>query len=127
MILLTLKMCLEYFYKNHYSTFFEENQLELNPPGQVAIDKLFYLVERVFDQNNLFCRFTFLESDFKTKTQKGTVNDRKFMQKRIFGISPFIDLLISNPQDGRSRAILAKQHDIDSIFSMIEVSQRECA
>lgn len=73
-------MAVEYYYKNNYPTFFEQNLSELNTPGQIAIDKIFYLIERLFDQNNLFCRFTFLESDFKNKSvSMGTANDRKFM------------------------------------------------
>ena len=114
MILLSLKMSVESIYRNCYQLFQVQSTSSSNTAGDVAMDKIFYLIERVFDQNNLYCRMIFLESEFKTKNrQQGMANDRKFMQKRIFGISPYIDLLLNNPQDGRSRAILARQHDID--------------
>ena len=66
MILLSLKMSVEYIYRNSYLIFIDQNSSNINNPGQIAIDKIFYLIERMFDQNNLYCRLIFLESDFKS-------------------------------------------------------------
>ena len=121
MILVTIKMSLEYLFKNHYTVFFDATEKQTGQVLEyyfskywVGIDKIFYLIERLFDQNNLYGRFTFIESNFKDyNSYKGTSNDRKFIQKRIFGLSPYMDILIQHPQDGRSKAIFARQHDID--------------
>jgi len=92
MVLLTLKMATEYLYKNHYPVFFEKPRTDINTPGNIAMDKIFHFSDRLFDQNNLYCRFSFLESNFNNQTKVG--NDAKFMHKRIFGVSPYLDVLI---------------------------------
>ena len=52
----------------------------------------------MFDETNFFGRFTFLESDFKSLTKTTTANhDRKFIRKRLYATSPYIDIMISNP------------------------------
>ena len=53
----------------------------------------------------------------------GSANDRKFMQKRLFGVSPYMDLVINNPQEGRTRAIIAKQHNIDIRDNIVVMEQ----
>ncbi|KAM3136491.1 hypothetical protein pb186bvf_011449 [Paramecium bursaria] len=136
MILLTLKMATEYLFKNAYVIFFEQPRVEQNTPGSIAMDKIFYLADRMFDQNNLYCRFTFLESDFKLQDKNSGVvlqqnkivkkgQDAKYMHKRIFAVSPFLDLMLSNPQNGRTRSIVAKQRDIDMRDNILVMGDRE--
>jgi hypothetical protein len=37
------------------------------------------------------------------------------MNKRLFNVSPYINILLPNPQDGRSRKILARKNIMDGI------------
>ncbi|CAD8207060.1 unnamed protein product [Paramecium octaurelia] len=121
MILVSLKMATEYLYKNHYIIFFEKPRTEINTPGNIAMDKIFHFADRLFDQNNLFCRFIFLESS----KQKKIGNDAKFMHKRIFGVSPYLDIMIQNPQNSRTRAIIAKQRDIDIRDKILTIGEKK--
>ncbi|CAD8208115.1 unnamed protein product [Paramecium pentaurelia] len=121
MILVSLKMATEYIYKNHYIIFFEKPRTEINTPGNIAMDKIFHFADRLFDQNNLFCRFIFLESS----KQKKIGNDAKFMHKRIFGVSPYLDIMIQNPQNSRTRAIIAKQRDIDIRDKILTIGEKK--
>ncbi|CAD8109525.1 unnamed protein product [Paramecium primaurelia] len=121
MILVSLKMATEYIYKNHYIIFFEKPRTEINTPGNIAMDKIFHFADRLFDQNNLFCRFIFLESS----KQKKIGNDSKFMHKRIFGVSPYLDIMIQNPQNSRTRAIIAKQRDIDIRDKILTIGEKK--
>lgn len=95
MVLLTIKMSSEYLYKNHYPIFFEKPRVDTNSPDNIAMDKIFFFADRLFDQNNLYCRFLFLESNFQNNHKVGS--DAKFIHKRIFGVSPYLDVLIHNP------------------------------
>lgn len=65
MVLLTIKIVSEFIFKNHYKVFFEENSYSTNSAAIIALDKIFYLLEKLFDETNFYRRFTFLESDFK--------------------------------------------------------------
>lgn len=76
MVLLTLKMISEYIFKNSYKVFFAENNYSTNSAASIAMDKIFYLIEKLFDETNFYGRFTFLESDFKTISKQGAGNDR---------------------------------------------------
>ena len=96
MVILYSKMIIEYIFKNTYLLIFDENDQQSSSPGQVAMDKIYFLIERIFDPNNLYSRLTFLESDFKQK-KNGAANDRKFMQKRLFGVSPYMDIVMNKP------------------------------
>mgnify|MGYP006345908051 CR=1 FL=1 len=60
MILLTIKMISDYLFRELYPEFFLENSFEINPPGNIATDKVLYLIENIFDPSNLNGRFTFL-------------------------------------------------------------------
>lgn len=60
MILLCLKMVCEKIYRNGYPQFFEDSIFVKNSVGSIAIDKVMYLVDNLFDQTNLNGRFTFL-------------------------------------------------------------------
>ena len=54
MILLSLKMSVEYIYRNSYLIFIDQNSSNINNPGQIAIDKIFYLIERKGERENHF-------------------------------------------------------------------------
>lgn len=41
------------------------------------------------------------------------MSERKYLRKRLYGISPYIDLIIPNPRDGRTRAIMSKKNDLE--------------
>lgn len=49
--------------------FFEENTYTTNSCGTIAMDKVFNLIDKIFDETNFYGRFIFLESDFKTMSK----------------------------------------------------------
>ncbi len=48
------------------------------------------------------------------------MNERQYLRKRLYGLSPFLDLMIPNPQDGRTRAIMSKKADLELKDSMLK-------
>lgn len=108
MFLLCIKMISEVIFKETYKIFFEENSYDANSPGTIAMDKIFSLIDKILDESNFFGRFTFLESDFKNnKKNMAGGKERKYMRKRLYATSPFIDQLIQNPLNSKTRNLLA--------------------
>lgn len=58
-------------------------------------------------------RFIFLESDIYGIRKKGVNGEKEYFEKRIHGLSPFIDLAIPRPRDRRAMAILSKKKRIE--------------
>lgn len=78
----------------------------------LTIDKILFLVEKIFDQGNINGRFIFLESDISGP--KGNfLKDKQFIRKRIFGTSPALQIILPNPKNGKTRLIMAKNNQID--------------
>jgi hypothetical protein len=76
---------------------------------ELAVDKVMYLIEKMFDQGNINGRFIFLESEITGA--KGTfLKDKQFIGKRIFGTSPTLQIILPNPKNGKARAIIAKNN-----------------
>ena len=66
----------------------------------------------MFDQGNLQGRFIFLESDIDG--QKGHfLKDKQYIRKRIFGTSPALNLVLTDPKNGKARSIMAKNMQIE--------------
>ena len=102
MILLTLKMALDYFYHEGYPKLFLSEESMKVRANEVAFDKLLLFVEKLLDQGNINGRFVFLESDIDGP--KGNfIKDKKFIRKRIFGTSPGLHLILPEPKDGKTR------------------------
>jgi hypothetical protein len=55
-----------------------------------------------------------MESDIYGIRKKGVNGEKEFFQKRIHGLSPFIDLAIPHPTDKRVQALLSKKNRINS-------------
>lgn len=78
----------------------------------MALDKILYFIEKLFDQGNINGRFIFLESDIDG--EKGNfIKDKKFIRKRIFGTSPALNLVLTDPKNGKTRSIMAKNMQLD--------------
>jgi len=123
MLLLTLKMTAEQLYRGMYPQFFEDNIFVKNSVGNIAVDKILFLVDNLFDQTALNGRFTFLESDFNSK-QKGSGDDRKSIRKRIFGVSAYLDFILPDPKDGKARAIMARKHESEFREGILDLDDR---
>lgn len=106
-----------------YPQFFEENIFVKNSVGNIAVDKILYLVDNLFDQTSLNGRFTFLESDFNSK-QKGSGDDRRSIRKRIFGVSAYLDFILPDPKDGKARAIMARKHESEFREGILDLEDR---
>ena len=66
----------------------------------------------MFDQGNINGRFIYLESDIDG--EKGNfIKEKKFIRKRIFGTSPALNLVLTDPKNGKTRSIMAKNMQID--------------
>lgn len=78
----------------------------------MAFDKILFFIEKLFDQGNINGRFIFLESDIDG--EKGNfIKEKRFIRKRIFGTSPALNLVLTDPKNGKARSIMAKNIQID--------------
>ena len=112
MILLTLKMSLDYFFHMQYPKLFFSQQSIKVGANELAFDKILLFVDKILDQSNINGRFIFLESDIDGP--KGNfMKDKKFIRIRIFGTSPGLQLILPQPKDGKARSIMAKNIQID--------------
>jgi len=68
MIILSLRMMVEFFLRNSYYTFFETEVA-----GDIGIEKVNLLISNLLDQNNFYSRFSFFESEVEAINKKFTV------------------------------------------------------
>ena len=119
MIILTLKMALDYFYHQQYpKLFLTEESLKIEA-NEYAFDKLLLFVDKLLDQGSINGRFIFLESDIDDPKGSFT-KDKKFIRKRIFGTSPGLQIILPGPKDGKAHAIMAKNIQIDQKEGTLE-------
>ena len=112
LILLTLKMASHYFFSIQYPKLFRFEESIKSGANELALDKILYFIEKLFDQCNINGRFIFLESDIDG--EKGNfIKDKKFIRKRIFGTSPALNLVLTDPKNGKTRSIMAKNMQLD--------------
>jgi hypothetical protein len=134
MLILTLKMALDYFFHSQYPKLFVSEESQKLGADQLAFDKILLFVDRILDQGNINGRFIFLESDIDGP--KGNfVKDKRFIRKRIFGTSPGLQMILPRPKDGKARSIIAKNMLLEKKEGMIsdvgyvgeeESDDREC-
>ncbi len=112
LLLLTLKMAAHYFFSIQYPKLFQSEESVKARANQLALDKILFFIEKLFDPGNINGRFIFLESDIDG--EKGNfIKDKKFIRKRIFGTSPALNLVLTDPKNGKTRSIMAKNAQID--------------
>jgi hypothetical protein len=112
LLLLTLKMAAHYFFSIQYPRLFQSEETVKARANELALDKILFFVEKLFDQGNINGRFIFLESDIDG--EKGNfIKDKKYIRKRIFGTSPALNLVLTDPKNGKTRSIMAKNTQID--------------
>lgn len=98
LLLICIKSVTECLLKYSYPHFFKVGPHEQNPVSQIALDKIYYLADQMFDPTNFYSRIPLLDSDFGSEqTIRGSYLERKFIRKRLYATSPFMDLIISNP------------------------------
>lgn len=69
MLLLTVRMLIEFILRNNYHGFFE-----IEKPCAIALEKANFLITNMFDPNNLYSRFAFFESEIEAVNKKFSVN-----------------------------------------------------
>ena len=69
MIILTMRMVVEFVLKNHYISFFE-----LKEASKIASEKISMLITNMFDPNMLYSRFAFFESEIDAVNKKFSVS-----------------------------------------------------
>lgn len=112
LLLLTIKMAAHYFFSIQYPKLFQSEESIKAKANELALDKILYFIEKLFDQGNINGRFIFLQSDIDG--EKGNfIKDKKFIRKRIFGTSPALNLVLNDPKNGKTRSIMAKNIQID--------------
>jgi hypothetical protein len=77
---------------------------------ELAFDKILLFVDQMLDQGSINGRFIFLESDIDGP-KDGFIKDKKFIRKRIFGVSPGLHIILPEPKDGKARLMIAKNLD----------------
>ena len=60
MIILTLKMALDYFFHLQYPKLFFSEESERNGANELAFDKIMLFVDKILDQGSINGRFIFL-------------------------------------------------------------------
>jgi hypothetical protein len=72
------------------------------------MSKINFLISTLYDPNNFYSRFSFLESDIKAvgKKIKEHFSEEKLLRKRIFSTSPYLSLLLPKPEHGGTRNML---------------------
>ncbi len=78
MIILVLRMMMEFFLKNAYFTFFETEVA-----GEIGIEKVNLLISNLLDQNNFYSRFSFFESEVEAINKKFSVRIMKKFIKHL--------------------------------------------
>jgi len=75
---------------------------------EIAMTKINFLISTLFDPNNFYSRFSFLESDIKAvgKKIKEHYSEEKLLRKRIFSTSPYLSLLLPKPENGLTRYMM---------------------
>jgi hypothetical protein len=65
------------------------------------------LITKLYDPNNLFSRLVYLESEIKAvrKRHDEHIDESKMVKKRLFGVSPFMDMVLPKPAEGRVRSL----------------------
>lgn len=89
-----LRMITEFYFRNSYKEFFNVPKVV-----DVAMSKINFLISTLYDPNNFYSRFSFLESDIKAvgKKIKEHFSEEKLLRKRIFSTSPYLSLLLPKP------------------------------
>lgn len=59
-LLLTLKMAAHYFFSMQYPKLFQSEEAAKSHADDLALDKILYFIEKLFDQGNINGRFIFL-------------------------------------------------------------------
>ena len=69
---------------------------------KVSMTKVNFFISTLYDPNNFYSRFSFLESDVKAvgKKIKEHFSEEKMLRKRIFSTSPYLSLLLPKPENG---------------------------
>jgi len=93
-VLLSLKVLTDFIFKNTYVSFFEEDSLNTNSPGVIAMDRVLHLADQMFDEGNIHGRFVFLETQIAQNMRGFESNDRGKLRSRLFSTSPYLNLLI---------------------------------
>ena len=80
--------------------------------------KINFLVSTIFDPNNFYSRFSFLESDIQAvgKKIKEHFSEEKMLRRRIFSTSPYLSLLMPKPENGQTRHML--KHNNKTLLGM---------
>lgn len=71
------------------------------------MDKIWYLQDNIFDPTLLEGRFIFLEKDQRYKDQKVEI-EKNYLQKRLYSLSPAIEMLMPRPKESHARVLLLK-------------------
>jgi hypothetical protein len=67
-------------------------------------------VDKMLDQSSINGRFIFLESDIDGP-KDNFMKDKKFIRKRMFGVSPGLHIILPEPKDGKTRLMIARNMD----------------
>lgn len=98
-----IRMLVEYYFRNTYKDFFTLEKI-----NEVAFAKINFFISTLYDPNNFYSRFSFLESDITAvgKKIKEHFSEEKRLRKRIFSTSPYLSLLLPKPENGATRYIM---------------------
>jgi len=110
MILLVIRMNVEFFLRNSYYSFFDNE--DDATACDIALEKVNFLITNMFDPNQFYSRFTFFESEIGAINKKHNehLQENKILHKRLYGTNPYLDLFFPNPESDFVRSMLNKKH-----------------
>lgn len=72
------------------------------------MDKIWFLLDNILDPTMLEGRFIFLEKNQRYTEDNKMAPEKNYLQKRIFSISPAVEMLLPRPKESHARQILLK-------------------
>jgi len=101
-IVLVMRMVVERIFEKTYPQFFS-----LKPQAETGFEKLQLVISKLFDPENYYSRFSFIESG-KDAIQASTKHRSK-MNVKYYSTSSTVKSILPKPEHPRTRALLAKK------------------
>lgn len=117
MLIICFRMTIEYFFRNHYVLFFNDDKYCLQ-----AFQRINLLITDIFDASEMVNHIVYWENG-EGKIQR---DKKSSLKKKMFAVSPMIEYLYANPMDIKTRQIIINNRTMNpSSKNLIRLFQDE--
>lgn len=117
MLIIHFRMTIEYFFRNHYVLFFNDDKYCLQ-----AFQRINLLITDIFDASEMVNHIVYWENG-EGKIQR---DKKSSLKKKMFAVSPMIEYLYQNPMDIKTRQIIINNRTMNpSSKNLIRLFQDE--